>query len=686
MSPADPRNARPAARGRTLAAALATLTAVAALFAVILLAVVPVAVASPAGSGLAVAMDRSLTRMDESAALIITGDALAAPASGATIEVTIAGPAALTQITQPDASLAKTTSFTVAVDSLPAVARPSASQIHLPIPTTSLPLVPGAYGLTVSLSSGGAPVATGSTWMGRVATRSSALDLAFVWRAELGIHRDPQGRFIDNALEEACADGGPLPAVAGLGARFPDLRFSLGVEPVLLTQLRDMADGFTRADGSPTGAAVAAGDPAATAAKAVLSNLVKLSESNNVEMATSVYAGADLGLLAGESWRDGFAQMQMGKQELVQTLGLGLPPAGAYAPGLTIAADSLGAYGQASIDHVLVDASVAADLNEKVAAGTVAVRAHDQANDRLTLVFADSALRRLIAPPWDPAVLFAGIAAVLASGDRDALVLAQGPDFTLPPQTYLDAVGQELAKDSWIRTETMSDLLRAHPPDARPVLLGGQAAQPSGYIAQTLFSVIRSAHGAIDDLATGADPASLSLEVARRSLYTAESRWWYRPEATPDEASAGLGYAVQAENAGKDALGKIRITGVKDRFIFGHDGEVTVTARNDGDSVVMVDLHLAGEGLRFPGGEVVKVRLEQGANDIAVPVTGSSSSRTLTARLVLGRSALGEQSASLRFLTVAQVLPWAALAVALIILVVVTAIVLSGRRKRRRPR
>jgi hypothetical protein len=403
-------------------------------------------------------------------------------------------------------------------------------------------------------------------------------------------------------------------------------------------------------------------------------------------VATGVYSGANLGLLAIQGWRDGFAQIQMGKQELAQSLGLGLPPTGAYSPGLTVTGGSLGAYGQASIDHVLVDASVAADLNEKVPADTVAVRVHDEANDRVTLVFADSALRRLMASPWDPTALFAGIAAVLASGERDVLVLTPDPEFTLPPQAYLDAIGEELAKDSWIRTETMSDLLRAHSPDARPVLLGGQAEHPSGYLAETLFSTVGSAHAVVDDLAAGADSASLSLETARRSLYTAESRWWYRPGATPDEASAGLAYAVQAETLGKEALAKIRLTGVKDRFVFGHHGDVTVAVRNDGDSAVTVDLYLAGDGLSFPQGDMVKVRLEPGGNDVAIPVIGTSSSRTLVARLVLGKTVLGEQSASLRFLTVSQVLPWAALAAVLTILVVAAALVLTGRRKRPRRR
>jgi len=653
---------------------------------VILFAVAPHAAAADA---LTVAMDHSLTLVGESAALTVSGDAIATLSSDATIEVSLSGPAALSQISQADPALSPAGSFTVAADSLPSAARPSESQLHLPIPVMTLPAWPGGYRVVVAVRSDGVLVATGGTWMGRIAARTSPLDLAFVWRAVLGIHRDSTGRFVDDVVAEACAaepaGAGTLLALSGLSSRFPEWRFSLGLEPVLLTQLRDMADGYARADGSEAGVQVGAGDPAAQNAKAVLSRLAALAESNTVELAVGSYADADPGLLASLDKRDGFEQIQLGKQELAQTLGLGLPPAGAFSPGLDLTSGSLGAYGQASIDHVMVDAAVDSDLNEPIAQGTVAVRAHDDANDRVTLVLADSDIRGLMTAPWDPAVLFAGIATVLASGDRDALVLTPDPEFAVPPQSYLDAIGEELKKDPWIVTQTMSDLLRQHPPGTRPVLLTREAAPPAGYISQTIFSAIQSAQASVDDLAAGADPASLVLETARRSLFMAESRWWYRSGVTPDEASAGLAYAVQAQAISQGVLSKIALTGAKEALILGHDGDVTLTAKNGSDTAMSVELHLAGDGLRFPQGNVVTVTLEPGGNDITVPVVGTSSSRKLAARLLVGKTALGEQSASLRFITVVDVLPWAGLAV-LVILVIVAAALLVRRRRRSRRR
>ncbi len=111
-----------------------------------------------------------------------------------------------------------------------------------------------------------------------------------------------------------------------------------------------------------------------------------------------------------------------------------------------------------------------------------------------------------MASPWDPTVLFAGIAAVLASGYRDALVLTPDPDFALPPGAYLDAIGEELRKDPWIRTQTMAGLLRAYAPGSRPVQLARDPVLPSGDGGQTLFSAIQSAHAVVDDLAVRGRP------------------------------------------------------------------------------------------------------------------------------------------------------------------------------------
>ncbi len=191
MNPADLRRRWPAAKAFTSAAALRVfLSATLILCTGILLVAPPRAAAAGA---LTVTMDRSLTLLDETTAITASGDTIASLTGSATLAVRIAGPATISDLAQTDPPLPEAGSYTVAADSLPSVARPSASEIHLPMPFASLPAAPGAYRITVEVRSGNLLMAEGSTWMGRVATRSSPLDLAFVWRAVLGVHLGSDG-------------------------------------------------------------------------------------------------------------------------------------------------------------------------------------------------------------------------------------------------------------------------------------------------------------------------------------------------------------------------------------------------------------------------------------------------------------------------------------------------------------
>ena len=163
-------------------------------------------------------------------------------------------------------------------------------------------------------------------WVGKAAARDTPLDLAFVWPVSLGIHRDADGRFFDQVLEGAVSagvdtagsdSGGDLRSLLALQGRFPDWSFTLALEPVLLTQLRDMADGYTRLDESGSEVAVGADDASALAAGEALAAFKGLSSSRMVEVVIGPYASADLGLLAAEGWRDGLRRFsgQAGSQQ-----------------------------------------------------------------------------------------------------------------------------------------------------------------------------------------------------------------------------------------------------------------------------------------------------------------------------------------------------------------------------------
>jgi hypothetical protein len=520
---------------------------------------------------------------------------------------------------------------------------------------------PGAYLLVVEIKSGPTVIASGQAWIGKVAVREKPLDLAFVWPVSLGVHRDAGGVFYDSVIEDSLAVAGPgsgsLRGAASMAELFPGWNFTLAIEPVLLTQLRDMADGYTRLDALGNEVEVEANDPRAQNADALLAAFKTAADSGSVELVVSPYAGADLNMLALENWRDGFEQIQMGKQELQQTLGLGGPLTGAFSPDLDLTSGSLASYAEASIDHIVVDSSLAGMLTEPIDPYVVTVRARDEENHRATLVFADTVLGSRLVSPWDPSLLFATLAAELAENPRDALVITPRIEFTLVPDSYLESVGEVLDDLDWVKTQTLSGLLRDYSPGTRPVMLKTGAGAATGYIESVLLDDLRSAHAVVTDLAEIADATRAPVEAVHRLLYIAESRWWWRPGASPQEASMGLEYARRARELAQAELGKVKFNGAESSLITGSEGVVSLSVENKADYSVAAHVQLGGTGLNLPDGQTIDVELLPGRTVVPVRVAIAEGAHVLEVRLVAGQSTLDQISRSVRFITIKTVLP-----------------------------
>jgi hypothetical protein len=659
---------------------------------------VPAARAHAAGS-LTVDPGRLISSLGEWSPMTISGEDVDLLYSGADLVVLIEGPAAPEQVGRSDVRLPVATSWRINASTVgppsPSTAAEGGTFTFAVPPAARTLTVPGAYRVTASVVGGGAVASSGVAWIGKVAPRQSQLDLAFVWPAALGIHRDPDGVFFDGVLEEAVVpddhpgqiattSGGRLGALLGLHDRFPGWRFTVAVEPVLLAQLRDMAGGYRRLGAGGAAEEVPADSEPAQNAAAALAALAALEPTGAVGLAVMPFATPDLAVLAREGWRDGFEQLQLGKQEVRQTLGLALPPVGAYSPGLGLTAGSIRYYGEASIDHVVVDGSMAGTLSQPPPAGTVAVRARDDQNDRVTLVLADSEIRELVGPPWDAGVFFAGLAARLATSSPAALVVTLAAEYVIPPQQYLDAIGKELAAEPWIATTTLAGLLRSHPPDSRPVVFTGDAVEELGYIGDIILAEVRTAHALVADLGAIADAMRTPLETSRRLLYSAQSRWWYRPDVSPEEAGTGLAYAVKAGATAQGELDKIAIDGMGPSLVWGDEGSVSLTIENGAAYPMQVGLELSGDGIEFASDPGLMASLQPGLNEFEVEVKGTGSSPTLQARLLAGTTVLAEKALTIRFVTFTGLVPWLVLGALVVGGTVETVLILRRRRGRAR--
>ena len=547
-------------------------------------------------------------------------------------------------------------------------------------------LPPGAYLVVAEVWSGDTLVAGGRCWMGKVAARGTPLDVAFILPVSLGVHRDVNGAFIDRVLEAAVApvEGGTesLRSLVPVVDRFPGWNFTIAPEPLLLAQLRDMSDGYAFLASPEEQIEVGETDLVPQNAAAVLNDLRDLVARESVEVAASPYAGADVGLLAAEGWRDGFEQIQMGKQELQQTLGLQAPVSGAYSPDLGLTSESLACYADASIDRVVVNADLRTALTEEVAPSVVAVRTRNAEGDRITLVMADRTVSSVMHPPWDADLFGAALAATLASGPLEALVIAPQDVFELIPASYLERVAGMLTSNGWIRTQTLEQLVQAHSLGNRLVLFQTAPAQPKGYIEEVLHTGVQSAHSAVDDLAVAADTTRTPVDLALRLLYAAEARWWSRAGTSPEEASMGLRYAAEAEAVAKGELGKVRLVKVDSPLVTGEEGTLRVVIENAADYPMAVELRLAGDDLSFPDGDRLSLELEPGRTELTFKVASEGGPRRVDASLMAGSRVLDESSSPVRFLRLMAVLPWLIVVAALLALGGVYLLVRRRLRKR----
>jgi hypothetical protein len=266
-------------------------------------------------------------------------------------------------------------------------------------------------------------------------------------------------------------------------------------------------------------------------------------------------------------------------------------------------------------------------------------------------------LSAVVTAPWDVGIFCAALAAELAAGPRDAIVVAPGAEFAIPPASYLEGLGEVLKETEWVQTQTLTMLLRSHSPGTRPVLLKTGAGGVQGYIGQSLLTELRAAHAVVTDLAAVADATREPVETAHRLLYMAESRWWSRAQTSPQEASIGLEYSQRAQAVAQAELDKVRFAGVGSTVITGREGVVSLEIENGAGYPMTVVLRLSGTGLTLPEGEESEVELAPGRTGVRVQVVSADGPHSLVAKLVAGSNTVDEVSHSVRFITVATILP-----------------------------
>jgi len=556
-----------------------------------------------------------------------------------------------------------------------------AMDLHMVIPATTFPKE-GGYRLTVTVTSGAAEQMSSTVWLGRVSDLPADIELSLVWPVMLGVHRDPTGAFIDDVMQQAVVpdpdSAGSLYAFFRLVDLYPSWHMTLAVEPLLLGQVTDLSDGYVQRADDGADVKVDEKDPTALQAARALDVFRAVAGVESVQIVPTPYASPDLSFVAQEEWADGFDQIQLGKTEVQSILRLTSVPEALYPPGLDVTTDALSLLGQASIDYVPARADVVADLVEKPADPDLPVRARDLKNERLTLMFADAELKAALAPPWDAGRFAAALASLVTSGVYGPFVASPAEEYGWPPAGYLADVGEVLMSSPWVGTRTLAEVLAAHPPDSRPVLLSRYGGQVDGFMAQAYVESLRRAQQSGLDLQQAADSDRAPLDRLRVLLMQAESRYWFVRGVDPRIANLGFSYTKAASDLVAGEFDKVDVAGDTSVVIMGRTGDLPVAVVNRTGYPLKVQIVLAGTGAEFSEGATLAVTLEPQENVFSFPARFSRGSPLVTVRVMAGATVVDEETIRVRSISAVSVVPW----VAGVVLLLGAAFVLLRRLRR----
>lgn len=553
--------------------------------------------------------------------------------------------------------------------------------LHVGLPASAFPRE-GGYRVTVTVSSGDTKQMATTVWLGRVSDLPPDIELALVWPVMVGVHRDPAGAFIDDVVQQAVlpdADSaGSLYGLFRLMDQYPSWHMTLAVEPLLLSQVKDLSDGYVKLAPGGAKTQVSKGDRSAQQAVRAIDVFRTVAGLGSVQVIPTPYASPDLSLVAQEGWKDGFDQIQVGKTEIQSILQLTTVPDAVYPPGLDVTTDALSLLGRASIDYVLARSGVAADLAEKPADPRRPVRARDLENGRLTLAFASEELRVALAPPWDAGRFAAALAYLLASGARGPFVASPAEDYGWPPADYLADIGRFVTSAPWIKTRTLAELLAKHPPDSRPILLSRYGGHVDGFVAQAYVEDLRRAQKKALDFEQATDSDRAPLDRLRLLLMQAESRYWFVRGIDPRIANVGLSYVKAASDLVAGEFDKVDVAGDKSVVIMGRQGDVPVAVVNRTGYPLKVQIVVSGEGVEFVKSTVTTATLQPQENVFSFPARFSRGSPLVSVRVMAGTTVVDETTIRVRSISVGSVVRW----VAGFVLLLAAAFVLLRRLRR----
>ncbi len=438
------------------------------------------------------------------------------------------------------------------------------------------------------------------------------------------------GTLVDTEFPGELAHGGtlraPLDAVADATVgRHPHGPMDLVVDPLLVTQARDLFDGYRTLDGTEVASDTA---PARQAGSYLRSLSTVVSSPGAVETVANPYANPLLPAMLQAQLTTLLAGQRLGGGEVLTSLGAAPASNIAKPADGQLSDDALSWLAGVGTGIVLGDADT---VDRSAAQGFLAPAPTvpmSTAGGTLTMVLPDPDTQALferadlLADPVRAAQIVLGELAVIwkeAPVPSSPIVrgIAIAPPPTLPVEMW-DPLLQRVSEAPFLEPVTAAELVdRIGAPNPNP---DGELATPTSAAFDTSY-----AHE-IDELSHNVEaygsmlgPASEAPTELRRELFTATA-----PPYVTDPA-AGLPWLASVDAATQQAFAAATPL-VSSTYTFtSREGTIPIVMGDPGDTPLRVTIELIGSAFSFPNGSSQSVVVDRPGTIVSFPVVANTS-------------------------------------------------------------
>lgn len=589
----------------------------------LLLTVIPAAAGQtddtlPAAGGIRVSTDRPYYQPGESVSFAFTLDPAGRPLDGDLVLELF--PAPSQSVTDPFSQeplkeISVSEEFTV----------DEAVEAELSVSLDELDLPRGGYPVRVSLWQDGEAVLSGTSWLAVIDPEGrEPVELVLLWTVGSPPSRNAQGEFFSSVLLERCQASPAAPDSLlqhqAIQRQFSGIRTSYAVEPALLDQLGDMADGFSLWEDGRLNE-YGPGTPEALTAAACQQSLGSLASAANAEILGAPYAFGGLPLLAREGWDDGYGQYRVGQDVTARSLDLAATPEGAYVPGLDLTTDSLRYVAATGGEYAVLAGATRVSVQGRPDEEKTTWRLRDLSGERLTALFANDALSlALLGDEPDLPAFYAALANAHASESPGRLAIAAAP-VTSPALTAAEREGvyASLEGQPWVQSLTLAEARQKYPPDTEPATLLRYYDPAEGYLEQSYYRRLAETHELFEDYRLAVDSDEPEAQRLVRKIYTAESYYLAGEDVSPEAANLGLEYLADVADFTRGQFAGLAVEVDTSFLQRSSSSELTVNITNSNPYPFNVELVVEGEGLDISDQPRRQLRLETGLTQVTLP-------------------------------------------------------------------